>query len=125
MIGVTSLKDGRKPLKQHTEKTVFACIMNWIITQMSSGESVSVRHKTEQGTYQMRFYYSTGHLLVTVPKLIATNRSFALYDWEETDSLISLSAEKINASITRAEAKEMHAQQDAIRRQRSPDLDMV
>lgn len=75
MIGVLSFKDGRKPFKQHTEEAVFACIMNWIINQMNRQESVFVRYKVEQMTYQMKFYYSHGHLLVTVPKVVATNRN--------------------------------------------------
>jgi len=101
-FGVSSVRDGRKPLSKHTESMVFACIMNWLVQRMRGPERVTVRHRVGRNTYEMRFSFTGGRLRVSVPKVVSTDKNFILYDWAENDTLIELTGEKINASVERA-----------------------
>jgi len=112
-FGVSNTRAMRKPLKQHTEEIEFACIMNWITRKMRSPKPVTVRLRVENTTYEIKFRYIRGQLRVNIPKVVSQDKTFIMYDWDERDTLIMLTAAKINASVQRANAKEIQARQGA------------
>ena len=111
--GIINIRDARKPFKELTEEEVFAYIMNWIVHQMRGPEQVTVRFKVEHTTYEMKFRYIRGQLRVNVPKVVSTNTTFMLYDWTEADTLNELTVEKVNASVQRANVKNIQVRREA------------
>jgi len=111
--GVSNTREAGKPLKEHTEEKVFACLMNWIIQQMKGPDQVTIRYKVGHTTYEMRFSYRAKQVRVSVPKVVSTDENFILYDWAEGDKLINLTVEKINASVQRTKNKRKEIEQNA------------
>jgi len=87
-------------------ETLLAGIMNWIINQMPSEESVKIRFRTTSHIQQVNIFYHERHLRAKGLEEIAINEAeFILYEWEEKTSYANLSTEKICQSIRNAEVK--------------------
>jgi len=112
--GVLHMKDKRKPFKELTEQEVFAYLMNWIVHQLKPPKQVTIRHRVEQTTFEMKFWHNQRHLRVNKPKVISTDEHFIPYDWAEDDNLVRMNEGRISASIQRADDKNIQANQRAV-----------
>jgi len=112
-VGLIRLQDRIRPFIDLTNDEVFAYLMNWIINVMKYKESVKIRYRVDERTYQMKFYYNYRQLKVTIPILISKDESYILYEWTEEDTFNEMTSAKINASVQRAETKNIQVRQYA------------
>jgi len=109
-LGLREIQDERKSFKELSEKELFAYLMNWIINQMKGDETVTIRYRVEEETYQIKFYYARRQLRLTKPTIISTDEEFVSYEWTNEDNYNELTEQKIRESIRKADVKNMELQ---------------
>ena len=73
----------------------------------------------EEEIYEVKFKYLQRHLRVTKPTLVSTREDWVTYSWTDMDCFNALTAERIQASIKRADEKN---QQRELQRQTDWEL---
>jgi len=109
-LGLREIQDGRKAFKELSEKELFAFLMNWIINQMEENETVTIRHRVEEGTYQINFHYARRQLRLSKPTIISTDKNFISYEWTNEDNYNEITEQKIRESIRKADEKNKELQ---------------
>jgi len=109
-LGLREIQDGIRPFKELSEKELFAFLMNWIINRMEKNETVTIRYRVEEKTYQIRFHYASRQLLLTKPTIISTDKNFISYEWTNEDNYNEITEQKIRESIRKADERNKELQ---------------
>jgi len=72
---------------------------------MEKKETVAIRYKVEEETYQMKFYYACRQIRVTKQTIISTDKNFISYEWTDEDNYNEITERKIQVSIRRADER--------------------
>jgi len=102
-FGITSLAEGMQPFTKMTEQKTLACVFHWITHTMKVDERVVIRIRQGDNIYEVEFKYAQRHLRVTRPTLLNAQEDWKTHSWTEADCFNTLTAERIQASIGRAD----------------------
>ena len=105
-FGINKAAKRYEIFKEMDEDTVFACIMNWMIHQMPTEQTLRIRFKTENGVYQVKIKSHKRHLQINSLTLLTEDvKEFMLYDWKEKTTYDNLTSETVKEAIKGADTK--------------------
>jgi len=87
------------------EQEVFAYLMHWIIHEMDNDESITIRYRVAEVSYQLDFTHHRRQLRVSMPGIISRDINFKLYEWRDDDTFNGMTVQMIQESIQRADEK--------------------